>query len=67
MTTLFPGDMSPLVLRIQARLRIKESGTYDDATRQRVRGLQVVHGLALQDGVADEEVLAIIFPEGVGS
>jgi hypothetical protein len=58
---LYPGDTSDEVLVVQRRLGLAVTGVYDEATQQRVRGLQVLFALPVRDGVYDDEVRAILF------
>lgn len=55
--SLGPGDTGPEVQRMQEMLGLEPTGVFDETLTQRVRGVQIVHGL-IPDGIIDEETLA---------
>ena len=54
---LGPGDTGVEVERMQEMLGLEPTGVFDEVLKQRVRGVQIVHGL-IPDGIIDEETLA---------
>lgn len=55
-----PGATGGEVEAIQRLIAADITGVYDEATEQRVRGLQTVHRLPLCDGVFDRELEAAL-------
>lgn len=54
---LGPGDTGPEVKRMQEMLGLEPTGVFDETLTQRVRGVQILHGL-IPDGIIDEDTLA---------
>jgi hypothetical protein len=53
---LGPGMTGPRVAEVQQLIGVRVTGTYDEETTLKVRGLQVIHDLPLRDGVFDDEL-----------
>ncbi len=51
-----PGMAGDDVKAVQRLVGAEETGVYDTATVERVRGLQVIHKCLLTDGIFDEEL-----------
>lgn len=57
---LGPGMRGPEVEEVQRLVHAPVTGVYDEETTQRVRGLQVLHRMAVQDGLFDDELEAAL-------
>jgi peptidoglycan hydrolase-like protein with peptidoglycan-binding domain len=55
-----PGMSGPEVEEVQRLVKAPVTGYYDEETTQRVRGLQVLHGLFVQDGMFDDELESVL-------
>lgn len=51
-----PGMSGQQVSEVQRLIGVPITGTYDQATTLAVRGLQVIHGHPMRDGVFDSEL-----------
>lgn len=51
-----PGMTGSHVAEVQKIVGAPMTGEYDEETRQRVRGLQVLHKTSMQDGCWDDEL-----------
>jgi len=56
---LGPGDTGDEVAEMQSRLGLERTGVFDEVLTQRVRGVQMLHGL-IPDGIIDEETIAYL-------
>lgn len=58
MILIGPGDRGPAVEQVQELLGLPITGLFDDATTQKVRGLQVLRKNEHTDGVIDDQLWA---------
>ena len=56
---LGPGDTGDEVADMQSRLGLERTGVFDETLTQRVRGVQMLHGL-IPDGIIDEETVVYL-------
>jgi len=56
---LGPGDTGDEVAEMQSRLGLERTGVFDEVLTQRVRGVQMMHGL-IPDGIIDEETVVYL-------
>lgn len=56
---LGPGDTGDEVAEMQSRLGLERTGVFDEVLTQRVRGVQMIHGL-IPDGIIDEETVVYL-------
>jgi murein L,D-transpeptidase YcbB/YkuD len=56
---LGPGDTGDEVAEMQSRLGLECTGVFDEVLTQRVRGVQMLHGL-IPDGIIDEETVVYL-------
>lgn len=52
---LGPGMTGPEVEEIQKIIGVPITGIYDETTRDRVRGLQILHEMPMTDGIVDDD------------
>lgn len=57
---LGPGMTGPEVEEVQKAIGVPVTGVFDDTTRDRVRGLQVLNEMPIADGVVDDEFRALM-------
>lgn len=57
---LGPGMTGPEVEEIQKIIGVPITGIYDETTRDRVRGLQILHEMPMTDGIVDDDFRALM-------
>lgn len=55
-----PGSTGPEVREVQKAIGVPITGIYDEETTARVRGLQILYGLPMTDGVVGDAERAIM-------